>query len=61
MLGADPDEVAYLCDQHMRVKGIDVMRPKKAEELKSNPLFKKLQIFTRADDMLNDFGPIVQG
>lgn len=59
--GADPDEVAYMCEQHMRVKGIGVMRPKKAEELRNNPLFKKLEIFTQADDMLNDFDPVVQG
>jgi hypothetical protein len=37
--GADPDEVAYMCEQHMRVKGIGVMRPKKAEELRNgNPM-----------------------
>lgn len=54
-MGADPDEVAYICEQHMRVKGIGVMKPKKAEELRSNPLFNKLEIFTLADNMLSDF------
>jgi hypothetical protein len=53
--GADPDTVAEICREHMRVKGVSEMRPSKQEAVKSSPAWPKLQVFTMADDMLNEF------
>jgi|ERR1035437_8046737 hypothetical protein len=54
-LGANPDNVAWLCLQHMRVKGIDEMKQSKQDDLRNSILFHKLETFTRADNMLKDF------
>lgn len=53
--GANPDVVAEICKEHMRVKGIGEMRPAKQEAIRQSPIWPKLEIFTRADDMLKDF------
>lgn len=53
--GANPEIVSVICREHMRVKGISEMRPAKQETVKSSSAWPKLQIFTQADDMLNDF------
>lgn len=54
-LGADPHNVAWLCQQHMRVKLIDEMRKKKRLKLTQHPLWHKLRAFAYCDDMLVDF------
>ena len=54
-MGANIDNVFEICEQHMRVKQINDMRPKKQEALKNLPTWKKLEIFTLADNMLSEF------
>lgn len=54
-LGADPDMVYSLCEQHMRIKSFDEMSSKKQEELMNMSCWEKLQIFTLADNMLLDW------
>lgn len=57
--GADPDTVAQLCGFHMRYHQLGDMRPAKStaqiEIWKAMGIWELLQIFGRADDMLNDF------
>ncbi len=55
--GGDPETVAQLCEQHMRIKQINQMRPSKQRALQELNIFPLLQIFTRADDMLEEFIP----
>lgn len=54
-LGANTDIVHCIVKNHMRVKQYDKMRPKKQEEIDTLPCLNKLKLFSRADDMLNNF------
>ena len=54
-MGADPEMVAEICAQHMRVKQIANMKTEKQKELQSMKCWDKLQVFTAADDMLQKF------
>lgn len=54
-MGADVDVVYSIVINHMRMKQMDKMKSSKVEDLKALPTFGKLSIFTKADDMLNDF------
>lgn len=55
--GANPDNVKWLCLNHMKFKEYSKMSKKNAtrKELASSPLFNKLALFNSADKMLNDF------
>ena len=50
-LGANPAEVHELVFQHMRIKQFDDMKGSKKQILRDNPLFGKLNQFTKCDDM----------
>lgn len=52
---ADVDTVIWLCSQHMRVKTIKEMRPKKREALLEHPYWPLMEIFQRMDNMLIEF------
>lgn len=45
--------VRWLVEQHMRIKGFDLMRPKKQKELFEHHGFGELHIFTQCDSMKN--------
>lgn len=49
---ADPDTVAGICGEHMRIHMIGKMRKKKQMNLMNLPFFPKLIAFSRFDDML---------
>lgn len=53
--GANHANVGVICQEHMRVKGLGEMRPAKQEVMESMEMFPHLQVFTMADDMLNEF------
>jgi hypothetical protein len=53
--GANPANVATICGEHMRVKGLSEMRPTKQQALQELEMWPHLEIFTMADDMLKDF------
>ena len=55
--GGDVDLVENLCRDHMRIHYLDEMRPAKRNRLVGSTHFKKLSIFTLADDMRSDFDP----
>ena len=50
--GADPDTVAGICGQHMRIHQINQMRPAKQKAMIELPFFNKLAAFSAFDDML---------
>lgn len=50
--GADPDTVAGICGQHMRIHQINQMRPVKQKAMIELPFFNKLAAFSAFDDML---------
>ena len=54
-IGADPERVALMCKHHMRIKVIGEMRQAKQEAFRQMEIFRDLQIFDRADNMLTDF------
>jgi hypothetical protein len=54
-IGADPEKVAWLCEQHMRVKQIGEMRPAKSVMITEHELYPSLVIFSKADDMLGEW------
>ena len=51
-MGADPEMVAEICAQHMRIKQIGEMKPAKQKAMRDLKCFDKLCIFEKADDML---------
>lgn len=53
--GASVDNVAFICDQHMRVKRLGEMRGSKRCALMEHHLFSKLCLFSLADKMQNDW------
>jgi len=50
--GADPDTVAGLCGQHMRMHQLSQMKPTKQKIMMELPFFDKLAVFACFDDML---------
>jgi hypothetical protein len=50
--GADPDTVAGICGQHMRIHQINQMKPAKQKAMIELPFFNKLAVFSAFDDML---------
>jgi len=52
-LGANPLMVAGICLHHMRIKNFKNMRGSKKWEMKNQPFFLKVAVFTRADNMLS--------
>jgi len=54
--GADPEIVREIVSQHMRIKILSEMRETKQDEIKNLKSYPKLLIFTKADDMLTEFG-----
>ena len=52
--GADPDTVAGLCGQHMRMHQLSQMKPTKQKMMMDLPFFDKLAVFATFDDMLVD-------
>jgi hypothetical protein len=50
--GADPDIVAGICGQHMRIHQINQMKPAKQKTMIDLPFFNKLAAFSAFDDML---------
>lgn len=55
--GANPDNVKWLCLNHMKFNEYSKMSKKNTtrREIASSPLFNKLVLFNSADKMLNDF------
>jgi CRISPR/Cas system-associated endonuclease Cas3-HD len=51
-LGGDFDKVRTVVHQHMRIKQISEMKPRKQQELRDNPYYEDLCKFTECDDML---------
>lgn len=49
--GADPETVAWICENHMRIQQINEMKPKKQEVFRSHQSFQLLEKFTSADKM----------
>ena len=54
-MGADPERVAKICEQHMRIKIYPQMGERKKAIFREMEIFEDLQIFTRADNMLEEF------
>jgi len=50
--GADPDTVAGICGNHMRIHQINQMKPAKQKTMIELPFFNKLAAFSAFDDML---------
>jgi len=50
--GADPDTVAGLCGQHMRMHQLSQMKPTKQKIMMDLPFFDKLTVFSTFDNML---------
>ena len=53
--GGDPDIVAHICKEHMRIKQIDKMKPSKQQSIKELPIYGMLLEFTKADIMLEEY------
>lgn len=53
--GADPVIVSEICENHMRMKQMDKMRSSKQQKMLELKSWDKLQIFTRADNMIDNF------
>lgn len=53
--GGNPDVVAFLCGQHMRVKRMKEMRWSKRAEILAGEHFEKLCVFSLADRMLMEW------
>lgn len=53
--GANVENVRVICKQHMRIKQMSQMRQFKQDQIKNLPQFNKLQVFTMADNMLQEF------
>jgi hypothetical protein len=51
--GADPEIVAGICGEHMRMHQIAQMRPLKQKKMADLPYFDKLAVFCLFDDMLS--------
>jgi hypothetical protein len=49
---ADPDTVATICGEHMRIHQFDNMRPAKQQTMRNIPCFDKILAFGQIDDML---------
>lgn len=54
-MGANVDNVYEIVNYHMRIKQMSQMGKKKQDELRVLPTFTKLEIFSRADSMLEEF------
>jgi hypothetical protein len=54
-MGGNIGDIIEIVENHMRIKQINNMRPNKVKLMKQLNTWDKLQIFTRADDMLNEF------
>lgn len=50
-MGGDPEEVAEVVGQHMRIQQFPNMRTSKQEQMRQNRFFDKFQQFTKFDDM----------
>lgn len=50
-MGGDPEEVAEIVGQHMRIQQYSNMRASKQEQMKQNPYFDKIRQFTEFDNM----------
>jgi hypothetical protein len=50
-MGGDPEEVAEIVGQHMRIQQFPNMRASKKEQMKQNPFFNKIRQFTEFDNM----------
>lgn len=50
-LGANPEEVYQIVDQHMRIKQYDQMKPSKRRQFDLNPYIEKFNKFTEFDNM----------
>lgn len=58
---ADPEKVAFMCGQHMRVKRIGEMNKRKRNEIiLNNEFFPSLILFTLADRMLMDWNTSIE-
>jgi hypothetical protein len=53
--GASFNNVYFIVENHMRMNIFNQMRKSKQEKLSKHPCFEKLKLFSRMDDMLNDF------
>lgn len=51
--GANPENVAWICENHMRIQQIDEMKKPKQDLLRNHPMYEKLLLFTKADKMTN--------
>lgn len=51
-MGADLSNVIEICGEHMRIKQMSQMRPHKQQIIRDLGTFDKLEIFTKADNML---------
>ncbi len=58
--GGDVETVAFMCEQHMRVKRLGEMSSKKRWALMAHDLFEKLTLFTLADKMQTDWSKCYQ-
>ena len=54
-LGGNLETVYDVVENHMRIQNYNVMRPHKKHQMEELKVFSKLLIFTKADDMLNEF------
>ena len=54
-MGADPKEVYEIVNYHMRIKQMHNMGKKKRDEMMGLPVYNKLETFTKADSMINEF------
>lgn len=54
-LGGNIKNISEICGQHMRIKQMSNMRPHKQEAIRNLENFDKLEIFTKADNMLEEF------
>ncbi len=54
-LEGDPNRIAMIVEQHMRIKQMINMRSEKIKALTELPVFKELIIFKGADNMLKPF------
>ncbi len=53
LFGGDPEVVAGICRNHMRIKQFDDMRESTKDKLRELPYFNKLVQFSSMDNMLN--------
>jgi len=54
-IGANPERVAQICEQHMRIKVYSEMNAKKQQAFRDMEIFSDVLIFSMADDMLTEF------